>query len=105
VKPERIALMPEGNTIMDLNQTDMTNLERGIDAALNTIISMAQTSLVKMLTDNPVGAAPFQGFILALQDHRAALANKCLMAALAAHPDIGNADVSLEPTEKEGTVQ
>lgn len=89
---------------MSLSDNDITNVERGIDAAINAILGMAQQSLVKMNAANDPGAAPFMGFVQALVEHRQALANKSLMDALVAHPDIGEAEVSLEP-EKEGTVQ
>jgi hypothetical protein len=81
---------------MSLNQDDITNLERGIDAALNTIIGMAQQAMVKANADSPVKAQAFLGFLQAINEHRAALANKCLQEALLAHPDLEQSTIGME---------
>jgi hypothetical protein len=72
---------------MPLNEDDITNIERGIDAAIETILSMAQVTSTHIATKEGVKAAgPIIGFIQALQEHRYALANKALINAFAKHP-------------------
>jgi hypothetical protein len=81
---------------MDLNQNDFSNLERGIDAAIETILVMAREAMVKINADHGPGySGPFVGFVQALVEHRSALANKALEQALLVHPDLGEATVEV----------
>lgn len=86
---------------MPLDTNDITNLERGIDAAIDTVLDMARESMVKINKDyGSERAGPFVGFVQAVVEHRAALANKCLMDAMAHHPDLDESDVGLETEGK-----
>ena len=82
---------------MSLNADDITNLERGIDAALDTILGMAQRSMATITVRHGAElAGPFIGFLQALVENRHALTLKSLDAAMVAHPDLikdGDADV------------
>lgn len=81
---------------MKLNDNDVANLERGIDAGIQTILGMAQESMIKL--NHQYGgttAGPFVGFIQALVEHRPALSTKALEQALIAHPDLGDAEVQI----------
>jgi hypothetical protein len=82
-----------------LNPDDITNIERGIDAGLDTILGMARESMVKLNADNPGYAGPFVGFVQAVVEHRGAVANKALQQALLAHPDLEEGEVATEGNE------
>lgn len=83
---------------MSLNADDITNIERGIDAAVNAIIGMVQQSIVSIARQEGVQAVgPLTGFVQAINENREALNNKCLLDAIAAHPDTATAEV--QPTE------
>lgn len=88
---------------MPLDANDITNLERGIDAALDAVIALVQPTIFKIVQDKGRDAAgPLIGMVEAINENRAALANKCLIDAIAQHPD---ADESITDVETEGTVQ
>lgn len=83
-----------------LNENDVTNLERGIDAAIEIVLGMARESMVKINAQHGAHlAGPFIGFIQALVEHRGALSTKALEQALLVHPSLEEAEVQIgEPT-------
>lgn len=91
---------------MSLNADDITNLERGIDAAIAVIMDMAAKAMVGIATAEGIKAAgPLTGFLQALRDNPESLRNMALQSALLAHPDLEEAEVDISGPPQEGTDQ
>jgi hypothetical protein len=72
-----------------LTTDQISDLERGIDAATETVLGMARQAMVKINAEQgPALAGPFIGFIQALVENRQALNNMALEQALLHHPQL-----------------
>lgn len=74
---------------MSLSPDQITDLERGIDAATEELLHMARQAMVRISAQHgPELAGPFIGFIQAIVEHKHQFGLAALQRALLGHPGL-----------------